>query len=133
LLEAWQRNHDTPAVALSAHFGARVSLRLQRLKAIVLTKDGIFAEAQEVARLLFGSAVVESLPSKGADTFQSVLERIRAEGWRYAPFVEQLETNAIRSAVEHEGSVRGAAEALGMKRSTLISKLRKIGFSRKSN
>lgn len=131
LFARWSEDRDKPAIALAAHFTLGECIELQRLKALVLTKDGAFAEARELATL-----ITEGMPAAPrrsrrprANAFDAVLSEVAASGAKYAAFLAALDARAIRDALERAGSVKRAAEWLGMSRSTLGSKMRKLGLA----
>lgn len=130
LFARWCRDKRGPAIAFAAHFTTRQCVRLQRLQALVVTKDGALEEAPELAQIIAEGFCPNrtSRPPEDTTEYDALLAELAARGSSYARFAHGLEVHAIRCALDREHSVRRAAESLGMKRSTVVSKIAKLGL-----
>ena len=62
---------------------------------------------------------------------RSMMRELPAEGVNLKEILSELETDLIRQAIEQQdGVVSRAAEVLGMRRTTLVEKMRKYGMSK---
>ena len=71
----------------------------------------------------------EETPSLAAEPFASVLPE---EGVNLKEMIAELEMDLIRQALEmQDGVVARASELLGMRRTTLVEKMKKYGMTAK--
>lgn len=84
-------------------------------------------QEQDVFAAIFSGEEPIELPER------SVLTELPAEGVNLKEMLSELETDLIRQALEQQDSVVSrAAEVLGMRRTTLVEKMRKYGMSKDS-
>ena len=82
-------------------------------------------QEQEAFAAIFSGEDEIKLPER------AVLTELPAEGVNLKEMLSELETDLIRQAIEQQdGVVSRAAEVLGMRRTTLVEKMRKYGMSK---
>ncbi len=84
---------------------------------------------REALSAIFSDEPEEQLTTAGADPFASVLPE---EGVNLKEMIAELEMDLIKQALEmQDGVVARAAELLGMRRTTLVEKMKKYGMTAK--
>jgi sigma-54 specific flagellar transcriptional regulator A len=84
-------------------------------------------QEQEAFAAIFSGEEEIEIPER------AMLNELPAEGVNLKEMLSELETDLIRQAIEQQdGVVSRAAEVLGMRRTTLVEKMRKYGMSKES-
>jgi hypothetical protein len=133
LLARWRTRRTCPAIALAHHFTAMDCAKLAAAGATPMTRDGIFEACGVLAELLVGAVdAVQATEPRAVDPASSLYDRfvdeIEARRVRYGDAADELEVVALLRALAAERSIAQAARRLGMRRTTLQSKMQKLGL-----